>query len=80
LWRGASLVILDVKQQVALGGIDYKVPTFAAEVTVFIGTCAAFSLIFTIFASAMLGQFAPVGMGWQNSWGFDLREHRKHDC
>jgi hypothetical protein len=63
LWRGASLVILDTNKQLALGGIYYKVPTFAAKAIVFIGMCAAFSLIFTILASAMLGQFAPVGMG-----------------
>ena len=63
LWRGASLIILGTNQQLKLGAIIYKVPTFAAKAIVLIGTCAAFSVIFTLFASAMLGRFALVGMG-----------------
>jgi hypothetical protein len=62
LWRGATLVILDTNQQLALGGIQYRVPTFAAKAIVFLAVCASFSLIFTIFASIVLGQLAPVGM------------------
>ena len=63
LWRGAVLTILNTNQQLALGGILYRVPTFAAKAMVFIGMCVAFSVVFTIFASMVFGQFAPVGMG-----------------
>jgi hypothetical protein len=63
LWRSALLTILNTNQQLALGGILYKVPTFAAKAMVFIGMCVAFSIAFTIFASIVFGQFAPVGMG-----------------
>jgi hypothetical protein len=51
LWRGAVLTILNTNQQLALGGILYRVPTFAAKAMVFIGMCVAFSVVFTIFAS-----------------------------
>jgi hypothetical protein len=61
LWRGALLIIQDTNQQLTLTNIIYKIPTFAAQAIVLIGTCLALSVIFTLVASVIAGQFVPVG-------------------
>ena len=58
LWRRASLRFELKDQQLALVRLSYRI-TIAGSVITFFGTCIGLSIIFTLIASAMKGEFTP---------------------